>query len=367
MQKNDNVHFVTMRYRVLRIALIALTVLLAAVLAALVAVRMLLQPDRFTALLRGMAADAGLELTLDAPAAPTLWPRPALELRGLRLLPKGAAAPLLQAARARIVLPWRALLGGAPSIARLEVDAPHVDLDQLRAQLARLPRGEGAPRLPHVGTGIGIAQGVLLSGGEAVLTDVAMHAGRLAPGERFTFGFRARDAQGGIYTLNLAAVPREEVGAVQLDALTLELGIGDLATARLAGQARWSGGEALDLALAGELRREGHPPYALSLRATPATAAAPADLRVKLDGADAHARAQLSPPALLAWWRGLATAPGDALPLPPLAGSASAASLDLGPAHIEGLRIESGADVALPPELQPAPATSAAKPAPRKR
>lgn len=367
MPKNNNVHFVTMRRHALRIALIALTVLLAVTFAALVAVRMLLQPERFTALLQRTAADSGLELTLDAPAAPTLWPRPALELRGLRLLPRGAATPLLQAARARIVLPWRALFGGAPSITRLEVDAPHVDLDQLRAQLARLPQSEGAPRLPHIGTGISIAQGVLLSGGEVVLTDVAMHAGRLASGERFTFGFRARNAEGGVYTLNLATVPREERGAVQLDALTLELGADGLAEASLSGQASWSGGEALDLALTGELRREGHAPYALSLRATPATAVAPVDLRFKLDGADAHAQAQLSPPALLAWWRSLATAPGSTLPLPPLAGNAGAASLDVGPAHIEGLRIESGPDIALPPELQPAPAASTAKPAPRKR
>ncbi|MEN6538086.1 MAG: AsmA family protein [Mizugakiibacter sp.] len=356
-----------MPHRALRIALIVLVALLAVALAALIAVRTLLQPARFTALLQRTAAGAGLTLSLDAPAAPALWPRPALELQGLRLTSRDAGAPLLQAARARIVLPWRALFGGAASITRLELDGPHVDLDQLRAQLARLPQSQAAPRLPHIDTGVSIAQGVLLSGGAPVLTDVAMHAGRLAAGERFTLGFRARGAHDRIYTLNLAAVPREEAGTLQFDALTLRLGVDDFADASLAGQARWSGGEALDLALAGELTRARHPPYALSLRATPATAVAPVNVRVKLDGADAHANAQLSPPALLAWWRGLTTAPGDALPLPPLAGSADAASLDLGPAHVEGLRIQAGPDAALPPELLPAPAASAAKPAARKR
>ncbi len=62
---------------------------LALVLAAVIAVYLLLQPERFTRMLQTQARTAGLELNLASPASPTLFPRPALDLDGITLNARG--------------------------------------------------------------------------------------------------------------------------------------------------------------------------------------------------------------------------------------------------------------------------------------
>ena len=82
--------------RRLRIALLSLAgILVAGLIALLVTVYLLLQPERFTAMLQEQAHQAGLELSLANPASPTLFPRPALELEGLTLKESVVALGLL--------------------------------------------------------------------------------------------------------------------------------------------------------------------------------------------------------------------------------------------------------------------------------
>ena len=69
-----------------------------------IAMYVVLQPARFTALLQSRARDAGLELTLANPASPTIWPKPALELDGITLRSRGVDTPMLVAARGKLVL-----------------------------------------------------------------------------------------------------------------------------------------------------------------------------------------------------------------------------------------------------------------------
>ena len=83
--------------RWLRIALWSIAgAALAALLTLVVSLYLLLQPDRFTALLQREASNAGLVLNLASPASPTLFPRPALELQGLTLSAKGAGMSAIQ-------------------------------------------------------------------------------------------------------------------------------------------------------------------------------------------------------------------------------------------------------------------------------
>ena len=159
--------------RRLHYALLALTgILVAALVALVVTVYLLLQPERFTAMLQEQAAKAGLELSLSSPASPTLFPRPALELQGLTLTAQGASMPILLAANGRLALPWSTLFGGPTVISRLEIDAPRVDLDALQAWLSSLPSGPaGAPNIPRIDTGVRIARGTLVRGNQMLLRD----------------------------------------------------------------------------------------------------------------------------------------------------------------------------------------------------
>src|SRR5690606_18049444 len=122
----------------------------AAVLTVVVAVYLLLQPDRFTAMLQTQARATGLDLRLASPASPTLFPRPALELRGITLSAEGAHVPILLAARGRLALPWHTLFGGPTVISQLQIDSPRVDLDALQAWMATLPArtGNTPPDIP---------------------------------------------------------------------------------------------------------------------------------------------------------------------------------------------------------------------------
>jgi uncharacterized protein involved in outer membrane biogenesis len=132
--------------RPLRLVLIVLaSVLGGVVLTVLAALYLLLQPDRFTAMLKEQASDAGLQLTLSSPASPTLFPRPALHLEGITLIARDSgtgntpAMPILQAANGRLVLPWHTLFGGPMVISRMQINSPRVDLDALQTWLMSLP------------------------------------------------------------------------------------------------------------------------------------------------------------------------------------------------------------------------------------
>ena len=173
------------RLRLLLLVLGALV--MAALLVAVVAADLLLQPDRFTAMLQTQARAAGLELHLANPATPTLFPRPALDLHGITLSAQDANTPILLAARGRLALPWRTLFGGPTVITQLQIDAPRVDLDALQAWLAGLPtQQEGRPpNIPRIDTGVSIDRGSVVRGNKVLLDNVALEAGSLVSGQTF--------------------------------------------------------------------------------------------------------------------------------------------------------------------------------------
>lgn len=335
---------------------------LAALLAVLVAVYLLLQPDRFTAMLQEQASEAGLVLNLDNPARPTLFPRPALELNGITLSAEGADSAILLATRGRLVLPWRTLLGGPVAIAQMEVDAPRVDLDALQDWLATLPPrpANTPPVIPRIDAGISIEHGSVVSGDQLLLDNVMLAAGTLAPGQPFPLDLSATTAAGAPLQLRLTAIPRMQGSALQLDDIQLHLSQGSGSTLALSGNARWHGAADASAQLGGKLDQADAGSYAITLTLAPANQTDPLLLRLRLDGPDNHADLRLPPLALARWWNALDAPAGQQSGpqpgMPPASGTLQLAKLRLGSLAIEGLSVQAGT-------AAPVPAGTAAKPA----
>lgn len=331
-------------------------------LAAFIAVRLLLQPQRFTDMLRSQMQAAGLQLSLSAPAEPTLWPRPALVLRGMTISIKGQ--PLLIAARGRLAIPWHALLGGPATITRLELDAPRLDLGALRTALVQLPSAPAGstPTLPRIETGIVINDGSLVLNDALLLDHLDLHAGTLAPGQAFAMQAAAAGSSGQPYSFLLNMTPHNSHHAVEFDNLRVSVHSGHAAGAVLHGQARWRGGSDISMELAGNLQRSADRTYRMGLRMVPPSADKPLRLDLKLDGPGMNADLHVPPVALAGWWGRITDGgtPGN-LPLPPLDGYLQADSLDLGGVHFQGLELRAGsalpagsATAATPPSTLPA-------------
>lgn len=334
--------------RRLRLILLVLGgLVLAAVLAVVTAVYLLLQPERFTALLQSQALGAGLELNLASPASPALFPRPALELSGITLNAHGANAPILLASRGRLALPWRTLIGGPPVITRLEIDSPRVDLDALQEWLASLPaQPAGAPpNIPRIDTGISISRGSLVRGDQLLLGNVALEAGSLISGQPFPLSMSATTAARTPLQLRLSATPRIDGNALQLDNIVLHLSQGSALTLAVNGNARWHGAADAAASLAGKLDQADAGQYDISLKLTPADQDNPLLLALKLDGPDNHADLRLPPLALARWWSQLGDEHGPKLTVPPASGHAEIAKIEAGSIRIEGLTLQSGDNV----------------------
>lgn len=323
-------------------------VLGALLLALLVTAYVMLQPARMTRVLRSAAQGAGLQLSLGAPAEPTLFPRPGLELHGLQLTPYGSQTPMLIAARGRIVVPWRVLLGSTPAITRLELDAPRLDLGGLQQTLAQLHgSGGNGPTLPRIDAGISIHNGALVSGNRLLFDGIELRTGTLAPGQPFNLHVAARTADGTPYTFDLAGTPTRGSGVIRFHGLHMRAQGHKLFALTLGGQGSWRGGADVELSLTGALRNAAGRTYHVDIGLQPAGDARPLTLALKVDGAHAHADLTLPPLALTEWWRRLAGADpiagSDAPPgAPPLQGSASVQHLQAGPVSIDGLQIEAG-------------------------
>jgi AsmA protein len=356
--------------RRLRLPLIVLAgVAAAAALAVVVTLYLLLQPDRFTAMLQSQAHDAGLELSLASPASPSLFPYPSLELEGLTLTAQGASAPILLAARGRLALPWRTIFGGPTAISQLEIDSPRVDLGALQAWLSALPpRPASAPlQVPRIDAGVHITQGSVVNGDQLLLNQVALDAGSLVPNRPFRLDLMARTADGTPLHWQLSATPRMQGNALQLDGIALHLSHGDAIDLRLAGTARWRGAADAALQLHGTLQDRGTGDYATSLTLTPAGQRSPLLLALKLDGTDNHVDLRLPPLALAHWWAQLGSgAHAPQLAMPPGDGSIDVASLDAGGLHVEGLNVRMGdaapASASSAPVAPPAPPPKTPKP-----
>ena len=338
---------------------------LAVVLAAVIAVYLLLQPERFTRMLQTQARTAGLELSLASPASPTLFPRPALDLDGITLNAEGASAPILLAAHGQLVLPWHTVLGGPTVISQLQIESPRVDLDALQEWLAALPaQPEGAPpNIPRIDTGVSISHGSVVRGNEVLLGNVSLEAGSLISGQPFPLGLSAVTAAGTPLQLRLSTTPRIEGNALQLNNITLHLSQGSAMTLALTGNAHWHGAADAAASLAGKLDQASAGQYDISLLLTPADQSNPLLLALKLDGPANHADLRLPPLALAHWWSQLGNPQGPQLRVPPGSGHAEIAKLEAGGISIEGLTIRAG-------DAVPAPAGTAAataKPAGKKQ
>ncbi|OOG59940.1 AsmA family protein [Rhodanobacter sp. C03] len=334
--------------RRLRLILLVLGgVMLAVALAAIIAVYLLLQPERFTVMLQTQALDAGLELNLASPASPTLFPRPALELSGITLNAQGANAPILLASRGRLALPWQTLLGGPPVITRLEIDSPRVDLDALQDWLAALPTQPAGtpPNIPRIDTGVSISRGSVVRGDQLLLGNVALEAGSLISGQPFPLSMSAITAANTSLQLRLSATPRIEGNALQLDNIELHLSQGSAMTVALNGSAHWHGAADAAASLAGKLDQADAGQYDISLKLTPADQDNPLLLALKMDGPDNHADLHLPPLALAHWWSQLGDEHNPQLTVPPASGHAEIARLEVGGIHIEGLTLQAGDDV----------------------
>ncbi|MDE2307521.1 MAG: membrane assembly protein AsmA [Xanthomonadaceae bacterium] len=329
----------------------------AALLAVAVAVYLLLQPDRFTAMLQTQARAAGLELNLASPASPTLFPRPALDLQGITLNAQGASAPILLAANGRLVLPWHTLLGGPTVISQLQIDAPRVDLDALQAWLSSLPaRPESAPpNIPRIDTGVRISRGSVVRGDQLLLDHVELDAGSLISGRPFPLALSAIDAAGMPLQLRLSATPRLRPNTLQLDDIALRLSQGSALRLVLDGSAHWHGAADAAAALAGKLEQAPGGQYDISLALTPADQTHPLLLSLKLDGPGDHTDLRLPPLALARWWSQLGDEQGPQLTVPPGSGHLDVTKVEVAGVTIEGLSLQAGTDV-------PAAATSTAAP-----
>lgn len=351
--------------RQLRLILIVLGgLVLAATLAVVIAVYLLLQPDRFTAMLQTQASNVGLELNLASPASPTLFPHPALVLSGITLNAQGDNAPILLASRGQLALPWQTLLGGAPVISQLEIDSPRVDLDALQrwvSALPALPAGT-APNIPRIDTGISITRGSVVSGDQLLLGDVALAAGSLNPGQPFPISMSATTTAARTpLQLQLSATPRIQGNTLQLDNIELHLSQGSALTLVLNGSAHWHGAADAAASLTGKLDHADSGQYDISLKLTPANQDNPLLLALKLDGPDNHADLHLPPLELAHWWSQLGNKQGPQLSMPPGSGHAEIARLDAGGISIEGLTLQAGDDVPAPAASTIAPAKPAAR------
>lgn len=347
-----------LRLTLLTLGGFALTLLLAAV----IAVYILLQPERFTRMLQSQARSAGLELNLASPASPTLFPRPALDLDGITLNAAGASAPILLAAHGQLVLPWHTVLGGPTVISQLHIESPRVDLDALQDWLAALPRQPDGvpPNIPRIDTGVSISRGSVVRGNQVLLGNVSLEAGSLVSGQPFPLSLSAATAAGTPLRLRLSATPRIEGNALQLDNITLRFSQGGATTLALTGNAHWHGAADAAASLAGKLDQANAGQYDVSLLLTPADQSNPLLLALKLDGPANHADLRLPPLALAHWWSQLGNPQGPQLSVPPGTGHAEIAQFQTGGISIEGLTIRAGEDVPATAATVAAPA--AAKP-----
>ena len=348
--------------RRLRLILLVLGgLVLALVLAAVIAVYLVLQPDRFTRMLQTQARAAGLELNLASPASPTLFPRPALDLDGITLNAEGANTPILLAARGRLALPWRTLFGGPTVISQLQIDSPRVDLDALQEWLSALPAQPAGtpPNIPRIDTGISINRGSVVRGNEVLLDNVALEAGSLISGQPFPLSLSATTAANTPVQLRLSATPRIEGNALQLDNITLHLSQGSAMTLALTGNAHWHGAADAAARLTGKLDQADAGQYDISLALTPADQNNPLLLALKLDGPDNHADLRLPPLALAHWWNQLGDKQAPQLNVPPISGHAEIAKIETGGISIEGLTVQAGDSVPAAASTAAAPAKSA--------
>lgn len=274
------------RQRWLRLLLIALVALVALALL----VQILLPPERALRLLLGrLEPTLGLRIEFTGDVEYRLRGTPQLVVRDVTVAAAGADAPLLQAERVLLSLPWQTIRsrGADLSITRIELDAPHVQLPALLDWLDSRPPGDG--KIPPITDGVRIVRG-RLDGGSWRVEDLrldlpALHAGRAIdaqlagtahlqalqlPFDLHVHADRAVDARAlqARGTLALLHASGRLDTTLQADGTRIDADMPGFALAplRIAAQARWQGPDAAPvpfvLGLHGALR-VGEGPYML--------------------------------------------------------------------------------------------------------
>jgi hypothetical protein len=124
----------------------------------------LLQPRQLAPLILGGSGRAlGLDITADADAEARLRGEPQLIVRNLQVREPGAKTAVLRARRVLIALPWSTLRsrGAEPTIRRIELDGPRLDLTALQAWLAKRPPSAAPPTIPTLTEGLRVRDGRL--------------------------------------------------------------------------------------------------------------------------------------------------------------------------------------------------------------
>jgi AsmA protein len=344
-----------------RVRLILLSVLagvVALLVAAVIAVYVLLQPQRITDLLRHEARQAGLTLSVSTPARPSLWPQPSLVLHGLTL--SSDNRPVLVVARARVVVPWRALLGGPIAITKLELDGPRLDLAQLGQVVSRMGHGGVVQaKLPRIHTGIRIRQGSLTQSGKLLLDDINLKTGALSPDQVFKLRLAATMGKQP-FTLALSTTPHETGDAIEFKHVKITLNAPQRGKGRLAGHARWRGGEDIRMTLHGRFIDTDKQAYASTLELVPGAGQKPATLDVTVTGPGLASHFNVPMSDVASWWR--QTRAGGTLSLPPVDGTITAKKVDMAGVHIEGLHVSAGSAAAASSGSAPASSSTTVTP-----
>ncbi|MCD9029415.1 hypothetical protein LDO26_14565 [Luteimonas sp. BDR2-5] len=276
-----------------------LLVVLACLLVAALAVRVLLPPERALRLiLSSLEPTLGLRIEFDGKVDYRLRGTPQLVVRDVTARMPGESTPLLRAERALLSLPWKTIRsrGRDLEIGRVELDAPHVHLPTLLRWLDARPPGDG--KLPAFTNGLRVVRGRIDADGWHVddidLDLPSLHADRpldariagtaVTDALRVPFRLRVRsdrvvDARefGAVGTLSVETGDGRLQATVQADATRADTASGlRLSPLRIAGDARWRSGDTdlpFALGLHGDLTVDGG-----------VVRVAPAGIAVRADG-----------------------------------------------------------------------------------
>jgi len=170
---------------------IALIVVVSVLLVAALALRWAMRPQVLGPRVLDMAGQAlGLEISADE-FDYGLFGGPRLVVRGVSARAPGTQAAMMQAERVLVAVPWSTLhaRGADPTVTRIELDAPLVQLGPFLRWWSQRPRGDG--RLPTLSEGLRVDRGRLDGGGWS-LQDIAIELPYFAPDARLGGGVRGR-------------------------------------------------------------------------------------------------------------------------------------------------------------------------------
>lgn len=170
---------------------IALIVVVAVLVAGALALRWAMRPQALGPRVLDMAGTAlGLEITADG-FDYRLAGGPRLVARGVAARVPGATAPMLQAGRVLVSVPWSTVRarGADPVVTRIELDAPVVQLQPFLGWWSQRSRGDGP--LPTLREGLHIDRGRIDGGGWTV-EDVAITLPHFSPDARVAGSLRGR-------------------------------------------------------------------------------------------------------------------------------------------------------------------------------